>query len=239
MLAEDTSAPEALGIRHFSNWERYPRADDSENLKVDDKPPRSSRKSSKKSTKSPPEDPAKFVVADPQAKESSRKSSKLKKKEDAHEGKSTNTHRHKKTHKSGPPVVAETINESPIENALDIQSEELSSPAPVIRKRPKKLKPSAEKNDESLPNESFKKSSTKPSSLTLSTTTQRTSKKPKPIPPKPKTPNSTDGYFYAQNTTAAFNSASSSSATNANAFAVNDGNFGGGNVAGIGKPPGM
>ncbi|KAJ4496836.1 hypothetical protein C8R41DRAFT_824955 [Lentinula lateritia] len=237
MLAEDTSAPEALEIRHFTNRERYPRANDadSKGLKVDeDEPSRSSTKSSKKSrVKDAPEAPAQF--ADPQTKESSRKSSKLKKTEDAHGGKPTNTHRHKKTHKSGPPVVAETINESPIENSLDIQSEELSSPAPVIRKRPKKLKPSAEKNDdESLP---FGKSSKKPSYLTLSATSQRTSRKPKPIPPKPKTPNSTDGYFYAQNTTAAFNSASSSSATNANAFAVNDGNFGGGNVAGIGKPP--
>ncbi|KAJ4492235.1 hypothetical protein C8J55DRAFT_503357 [Lentinula edodes] len=237
MLAEDTSAPEALEIRHFPNWERYPRANDadSEGLKVD-KPPRSSRKSSKKSTEGPPE-------ADPLTKEFSRKSSKQKKTEEAHERESTNRHRHKKTQKSDPPVVAETINESPIQNSLDIQSKKLSSPAPVIRKRPKKPKPkpSAKNVDEShTTNESFEKSSTKPSSLTLSATSQKTHRKPKPkpIPPNPKKPNS-DGYFYAQNTTAAFNSASSSSATNANAFAVNDGTFGGGNVAGIGKPPGM
>ncbi|KAH7877144.1 uncharacterized protein C8R40DRAFT_97816 [Lentinula edodes] len=234
-LAVDTSTPLALEIHHFPNRERYPRADDADSGDVEvDKPPRSSRKSSKKTTEGPPEDPAKFVVTDPQAKKSSRKSSK-----DANERKSTNTHRHKKTHKSDPPVDAETI-KSPIENSLDIQSQ-LSSPAPVIRKRPKKSKPSAQNVDESLTtNESFEKSSTKPSSLTLSATSQRTHRKPKPkpIPPKPKKPNS-DGYFYAQNTTAAFNSASSSSATNANAFAVNDGNIGGGNVPGIVKPPGM
>ncbi|KAJ3854206.1 hypothetical protein EV368DRAFT_63480 [Lentinula lateritia] len=245
MLAEDTSAPVVLEIRHFPNRERYPRANDadSEDLKIDE-PPRSSKKSSKKSrVKEAPEDPAKFVVADPQNKKSSRKSSRLKKIEDVHEPdqprKSTKTHRHKKTHKSDPPVVAETINESPIEDSLDIQSKELSSPAPVIRERPKKSKTSTEKNDdESLPtHESSKKSSTKSSSSTL---THRKSKlKPKPNPPKSKKSNSTDSYFFAQNTTVAFNSATASTATTANAFAVNDGNIGGGNVPGVVKPPGM